>query len=205
MKSLKTVQQISGKIAPGRHPSYTEAHVLKALELIGSKPGVGRQQLSKELRMGEGTIRTLVNRSKNNMLIATSRGGMTLTGKGRKVLNEITGKMVGLEFPDSSITVGSKNYGVIVRGIAASIRKGIEQRDKAIIAGAKGATTLFYDGDEFKIPGMDLQLGSKIKNVILKNLKPEKGDVIIIGSAHDLYKAEIGAKSAALDLLLKEN
>ena len=36
---------------------------------------------------------------------------------------------------------------------------------------------------------------------LLLRLKPRKGDVIIVGSASDILSAELGAKTAALELL----
>ncbi len=195
--ALKKVMELS----PGKAPSFTEAHALKALELIGIGANIGRQQLSRELRLGEGMIRTLVNRMKGLGLLSTSRGGMTLTPRGKKLLKDINELISSAHFPETEITVGSENYAIVVRGAGEGIRKGIEQRDAAIMAGADGATTVVYNGERFLVPGMNMVVGSSTEGYIVDNLRPKNGDVIIIGSAKDIFDAEMGAKAAALKLL----
>jgi hypothetical protein len=199
--ALRIVREISEKAAPGRPPAYSEAHVLRALGLIGAGKGIGRQQLSKELRLGEGTVRTLVNRMRGRGLLYTSRGGMTLTPEGQKLLTAFGEIFFAAEFPDTQLTVGSSNYAVLVKGAGRKIRRGVEERDAAIIAGAEGATTLVYDGERLQMPGMEMEIDSSTVDHIHKSLRPSKGDVIIIGSANDPFEAEMGAISAALKLL----
>lgn len=199
--ALRIVREISEKAAPGRPPAYSEAHVLRALVLIGAGKGIGRQQLSKELRLGEGTVRTLVNRMRGRGLLYTSRGGMTLTPEGQKLLTAFGEIFFAAEFPDTQLTVGSSNYAVLVKGAGRKIRRGVEERDAAIIAGAEGATTLVYDGERLQMPGMEMEIDSSTVDHIHKSLRPSKGDVIIIGSANDPFEAEMGAISAALKLL----
>lgn len=201
MEALRVLRQISRKTAPGRPPAFSEAHALKALELIGSGQGIGRQQLSRELDLGEGTIRTLIRRMKEMGLVNTSRGGMSLTGRGKRALGGFRGLLRSTEFPETPITVGSHNHSVLVRGAAGRVRKGVEQRDAALIAGARGATTLLCTGGRLKIPGMELDLDPATREYILERLRPDEGDAIIIGSADDALDAELGAKSAALKLL----
>jgi len=199
--ALGILQEVSEKAAPGRPPAYSEAHVLKALELIGSGEGVGRQQLSRELRLGEGTVRTLVGRLRGLGLLSTSRGGMALTPGGQRLLTAFGEMFSTAEFPDTRMTVGSKNFAVLVRGAGRKIRRGVEERDAAMIAGAEGATTLVYDGERLRMPGVEMELDPMTVDHVHESLRPGKKDVIIIGSADDLFEAEIGAKSAALKLL----
>ena len=78
---------------------------------------------------------------------------------------------------------------------------GIEQRDAALIAGALGATTLICKGGGLLIPGTSEKLDPEINRLILTRLSPGEGDAIIVGSSDDPYLAELGAKSAALELL----
>lgn len=198
---LSIVKEAIEKTAPGRPPAYSEAHVIKALEIIGSEGGIGRQLLSEKLRLGEGTTRTLVRRLRGSGLLGISRGGMTLTEWGHSALVELKKLMFAMEFPEMSITVESRNYAVLVRDASGSVDKGIEQRDAALIAGADGATTLVYDGEKLVMPGVMVEVDSAIAKHIVDAFKPGRGDVIIIGSARDPLDAEIGAKSAALKLL----
>ncbi len=204
MKGLKAgdvLREIAGKVAPGRPPAYTQAHALIGLEVIGTGLGVGRQKLSRELRLGEGTIRTMVSRMRSLGLVDASRGGMSLTEDGRGILEELNEATSTSEIPETPLTVGSKNYAVLVKGASTSVSLGIEQRDAALIAGALGATTLVYDREKLLIPGTSEELDPETRRLILASLSPREGDVIVIGTSGDRYLAELGAKAAALKLL----
>ena len=58
------IEKVASKIAPGRVPSFNEAQVVKALEIIDAYGTVGRIRLSKELGLGEGATRTLLKHLK---------------------------------------------------------------------------------------------------------------------------------------------
>jgi len=201
---LKTINAIIEKRAPGIPPSYTEAHVLMALENIGSHGSIGRQRLSRILDIGEGATRTMVKRLSLEGLIKVSRGGITLTRKGENLLSESRKKISGeIKVPKSSITVGCSNTAVLVRNAASAVKRGIEQRDAAIKIGALGATTLVFDGSKLIIPSVEEEkfMRDPIHEILISKLKPKNGDVIIIGSAEDDHSASLGAKTAALELL----
>lgn len=201
MNPIKILRKISEESGTGRAPSFIMAHAMKALELIGSGGSIGRKQLSRELDLGEGVVRTLIQRLKGMELLETSRGGMVLTPKGQEVLSRLMELISSTEMPETTITVGSKNYAVLVKNVGGNVRKGIEQRDAALIAGAKGATTLVYEEGRLKMPSMVTDLESSISRYLLESLRPMDGDAIIIGSAEEILAAEIGAKFAALKLL----
>ena len=200
MKPLETLKQITDVEVVGRTPAFLAAHVLKSLDLLDAG-SMGRGQLARELRLGEGTTRTLVGRMKAQGLIVTSRGGMSLTDSGREVLSGFQGLLKSSDISETTMTVGSRNHAVLVYGAARSVKKGIEQRDAALIAGAKGATTLVYDDGGLRMPGMEDPLDPKMIEHIEESMSPSNGDVVIIGSSDDAFLAEIGAKSAALKLL----
>jgi hypothetical protein len=201
LDALSILKEIARKVAPGRPPSYTEAHALMGIEAIGSGLGIGRQQLSRELGLGEGTIRTLVGRMKALGLVETSRGGMSLTGDGEAILEALGDLFWGCGLTTLPITVGTINYAVLIRGAASKVKGGIEQRDAAIIAGASGATTLVLDDEGLRMPGMDEPLDESVRSLIMEELGPSLGDAMIIGSSDDPILAEMAAKSAALKLL----
>jgi len=200
MESLRVLGQVTEKLAPGRSPSFNEAHVLKALELLGAGD-IGRKQLASKLRLGEGMTRNLISRLQSLRLLVTSRRGMSLSEEGVSLLNSFEEKMISCQFPVSQITVDENNYAVLIRGGAKGIKLGLEQRDDALMAGARGATTLLRDEFEVVIPGTQEKIESSVKDFIENEMQPKYGDVIIIGSSPELHKAEIGAKAAALKLL----
>jgi len=135
-------------------------------------------------------------------IIKVNRRGISLAELGEQVLAQFHGMVSkGVEAPKGEHTVGEHNYAVLVKGASDHVRLGIEQRDAALVAGAKGATTLLYDGVHFQMPGIDTPLDPSITRFLVDRLKPEAKDVIIIGTANTLTAAEIGAKTAALELL----
>ncbi len=205
MESLKVIERVTSKIAPGRAPFFTEAHVIKALETIGTWESVGRIRLSKELGLGEGATRTLVKHLKREKLVQVSRKGIVLSESGRKLFLELRSHISeGVEIPPSSLTVGSYNVAVLVRDKGHAVKHGLEQRDAAIRAGALGATTLVFSQSRLIMPGVEENVFKSvpsIHDILLSKLKPKENDAVIIGSAEDKKTAELGAKMPAFDLL----
>lgn len=202
--SLEAVSKVAGKIAPGRLPSFVEAHVIKALEEIGLQGSVGRLKLSKDLHLGEGEVRTLVRHLKYEGLIEVSKSGTSLSAGGRKLLSHLRILVSEqVDIPSTPLTVGSFNVAVRVKGMKDSIKHGLEQRDAAIIAGAKGATTLVFTKNRLTMPGTEEDVSKREPSILdsLSKLSLNEGDVIIIGSADEKIRAELGAKTAALELL----
>lgn len=204
MNPLEVLSEVAAKIAPGRAPSFAEAHVMKALEEIGLQGRVGRLKLAKDLCLGEGEIRTLVKHLKNEELVDVSKSGISLSARGRRLLLRLRDFVSEqLEIPPTPLTVGPFNIAVRVTGMKDSIKQGLEQRDAAIIAGAKGATTLVFTKNKLIMPGTGEDVSENSSSALssLSRLNLNEGDVIIIGSADEKPKAELGAKMAALELL----
>ena len=209
LELLKVIERVASKIAPGRAPSFNEAQVVKALEIIGAYGNVGRIRLSKELELGEGATRTLLKHLKKEGLIEGSRRGITFSEYGKKLFSNLRSKISGgIDVPNSALTVGPFNMAVLVRDTAHRVRRGVEQRDTAIKAGALGATTLIFSRNELTMPSSedDAFKGiSSIYDMLLSKLDPKENDVIVIGSGENKTSAEIGAKMAALELLKFES
>jgi hypothetical protein len=203
LENLKTLDRVVAKIAPGRLPSFAEAHVIKALEEI-SQGSIGRLKLSKDLHLGEGEARTLVKHLKNEGLIDVSKTGISLSESGGRLLSRLRALLSEpIEVTSTPLTVGPFNVAVRVKGMKNSVKKGLEQRDAAIMAGAKGATTLVFTGNGLTMPGTEEDVSKNDPSILasLSGLGLSDGDVIIIGSADEKIKAELGAKTAALELL----
>ncbi|MGA2310211.1 MAG: DUF4443 domain-containing protein [Candidatus Bathyarchaeia archaeon] len=208
MNPLETIGKVAGKIAPGRLPSFAEAHVIKALEEIGLQENVGRLKLSKDLHLGEGEARTLVKHLKNEGLIEVSKSGISLSAAGKRLLSGLRVLVSEqIDVPSTPLTVGPFNVAVRVKGIKDSVQYGLEQRDAAIMAGAKGATTLIFTKNRLTMPGTGKDVSKSDPSILasLSKLDLNEGDVIIIGSADEKIKAEFGAKTAALELLKSKN
>lgn len=168
---------------------------------------VSRTSFCKELRMGEGAVKTLILHLKQEGLAGSVRSGTYLTKKGQKFIAELY-DVVPKEcnVKKCSIAQGKNNHAVLLRNFSGEIKSGIEQRDAAILYGATGAITMIFQKDKFVFPGEDvdcLQKDRAIRSSLLEALNPHDGDVIIIAAASDRFVAEISAKNSALFTLAK--
>ncbi len=208
MELLSTIERVTRKIAPGRAPSFTAAHIIKALELICGGDPVGRIRLSKELELGEGVTRTLVKHLKNEKIIKVTKSGIMFSQDGEGLFSDLKSKISErVEVPPNPLTVGPSNVAVLVRDVAHEVKRGLEQRDAAIKAGAFGATTLNFFQKRLRLPSMGEEVFKSIPHIhdlLVSKLNPKENDVIIIGSGEDKTSAEIGALMAAFELLKSE-
>lgn len=199
MSFKNLLQRVAEKTSPGRTPGYGEAQALRALEIAAEKP-MGRAALGNRLGVGEGVVRTLLRRLASERLVEVSTKGITASEKGRKILDDVHSIIVrGAIAPATEDTVGGHNYALLVRGAAHKVRKGLEQRDAALLAGARGATTITINGGVVLIPGMDRKPAMPLLNLI-EALGAGEGDVVVIGTGDTEIDAETGAYSAALML-----
>ncbi len=205
MKSLEVIERVTRKIAPGPAPAFNEAHVVKALEIIGNYGVVGRVRLSKELGLGEGTTRTLLKHLKKEEITQSSRSGISLSEEGERLFSNLRSKLSeGVEVPSSRLTVGAFNVAILVRDSAQAVKSGMEQRDIAIKSGASGATTLVFSRNKLSMPTREEDISvsmPSLHNQLVTKFKPKENDVIIVGSGENRDLAEIGAKMAAIKLL----
>jgi DNA-binding PadR family transcriptional regulator len=181
----------------GPLPRFAEVHIRRALEVIAKHGRIGRKQLAMELGVGEGSVRTILNRLKKRGLITSSRGGHALTAKGRQSLGEPF-EFVQIDVGD--LTVGKVDVATIVRGSAKKVKRGIEQRDEAIKAGADGATVLIFRRGRLQFLGGFARVKKGLARSLVEVFKPHEGDVIVIGTAQNPAKAEEGARAAARSL-----
>ena len=197
MEQLQALRRMAGKMAPGRTPDFTAAHLLYALSLLREKR-IGRKQLAESLRVGEGTVRTILSRLSDEVLIEISRPGVSLSPDGVAFLEAIESKMIWGEFPPTDLTVSKHNLFVLVRKVADRVRYGVEQRDQALIHGAVGATTIVRRDGDWVLPGPGGEVNLDFAE---KGIKPEDGDVVVLGTGIDSFTAALGAFSAAIQLV----
>ena len=205
MSLLDTIERVTRKIAPGPAPAFNEAHVVKALEIIGKYEPVGRIKLSKKVGLGEGTTRTLLKHLRSEGMTQSSRSGISLSKEGKSLFSDLRSKLSeSVEVPSSPLTVGAFNIAVLVRDSAPAIGSGMEQRDAAIKTGALGATTLVFSSSKLALPHGEENLSESMPELhdkLVDSFNPEENDVIIVGSGSNRDLAEIGAKMAAIKLL----
>lgn len=200
----RLLKELTSEKAPGPSASFSEVHIVKALELIAEKP-IGRSKLSKKLKLGEGATRTLIERLKERSLITVNRVGCIFSKKGEKSWNmfhAVFPRKIILE--KSGLTLAPFNVAILVKGGGNRVKFGMEQRDAALLEGATGATTLIFKEGKLTVPPELRDVAEdfpKIHRKIVDSLEPEEDDAIVIGNADTLEKAEYGALAAALSLV----
>ena len=203
-KFKQLLEKLSSEKAPGPSPSFSMFHLLHAIELISEKT-IGRSKLAENLKVGEGAVRTVINRLKDADLVATSKSGCILTNEGSRLLREyksIVKKKI--EIAKNELTLADYNFAILIKDRGHKVRSGVEQRDAAVMAGAKGATTIMFKEGRLKIPSVSNDVAKDFPdaaNQIVRLLEPEENDVIVIGSADSLEKAEYGTLAAAWTVL----
>ena len=200
----KFMQQIAGKKAPGPSTTFTIFHVFYALELMAQKP-LGRNKLAEKLNVGDGAVRTIISRLRDAGLIETSKEGCNLTKKGLEIwmqFEEIFPKRV--EIPRSELSESDFNFAFLVKNSGQKVKSGIDQRDAAIIAGARKALVIVFRNGHLWIESVSdciENLYPKAASLILKELTPQNDDVIIIAGADSVLKAKRGAFAASWSLI----
>ena len=205
VESLKKfIQQIAGKKAPGPSTTFTIFHVFYALELLAQTP-LGRNKLAEKLQVGDGAVRTIISRLRDAGLIETSKDGCNLTGKGSEVweqFEEIFPRRV--ELPRSELSASEFNFAFLVKNCTLKVGSGIDQRDAAIIAGARKALVIIFKNGHLRIESVSDCIEKQYPvaaELILKDLKPRDNDVIIVAGADSALKAKRGAFAASWSLI----
>jgi predicted transcriptional regulator len=203
----KFIESLARPKGPGPSTTFSMFHIFYALELMAEKP-IGRTKLAEKLNIGEGAIRTIISRLKDAGLIVTSKEGCNLTDKGLSVwknLAEVFPKRIKIE--KTPLTTSEYNYAFLVKNRGHKVKSGIDQRDAAIMGGARRAVVIVSKNGHLIIESVSNSIEKdfpEAANKIFKALKPEDNDVIIIAGADDPLKAKRGAFAASWVLLVND-
>jgi predicted transcriptional regulator len=198
------IESLASPKGPGPSTTFSMFHIFYALELMAEKP-IGRNKLAEKLNVGEGAIRTIISRLKGAGLIVTSKEGCILTDKGLstwKKFAEVFPKRVAVE--KTQLTTSKYNYAFLVKNKGHKVKSGIDQRDAAIMGGAKRAHVIVSKNGHLTIESVSNSIEKDFPEAakkILKDLKPEDNDVIIIAGADNPLRAKRGAFSASWVLI----
>ena len=203
-KFKRLIESLASPKGPGPSTTFSMFHIFYALELVAEKP-IGRNKLAEKLHVGEGAIRTIISRLKDAGLIVTSKEGCTLTDKGLSVWkNFVDAFPKRVEIGKTALTTSEYNYAFLVKNKGHKVKSGIDQRDAAIMGGARRALVIVFKNGCLMIESVSNSVEKdfpEAANEILKNLKPEDNDVIIIAGADNPLKAKRGAFAASWVLI----
>jgi hypothetical protein len=197
-------QPADGRVAPAFKPH----HAAVALIMIGREQPLGRYELCGKMSIGEGSARTLLKRlSEADYIEPQGKQGQKLTSKGRRLFDEISKDVpVGLSLEVRRLVMYEQAHANLVKKKASRVTDGIRQRDEAIIQGGygkAGATTLIQKSIRLVMPPDDFHVLKEYESetlLIIESLRPEDGDVVIIGSADDPNLAREVAMASVMTL-----
>jgi len=183
----------------GPIPKFNDYHIWKALNYLSDKEPVGRKKLASVLGIGEGSTRTILNIMQDENLISIGKSGIFLTNEGIETKKKL--HMDVVRIPAGDLTIGDWDCAVRVPRMARNVKYGCEERDRAIISGARGATTLVYTNNKLMFAGEEYPVDEETENKIKAVMTLRNEDVVIIGTGPDPESAENGAVAAGLYIL----
>ncbi|MBD3226844.1 MAG: DUF4443 domain-containing protein, partial [Candidatus Lokiarchaeota archaeon] len=204
MFKLEKLNELNERKGPGH--LFSIVHFYLVLKYLSDerKP-IGRYNLGKRLKLGGGSVRTVINRlSDENLIRSEGRKGHIITPKGQNVLDQISKTIIEINPLDKvgNLTVSKKNVGCQVRDSKDFLNSSLKLRDEAIKVGASGVTTLIYKNQDFLILGMEEEFDIKndhkelYEELLNKFKNLESNDLIIIGTAQSEILAKMGSLSA---------
>ena len=179
----------------GNTPNFSGIEILKCFLRLHKK--VSRQELSKKLLLGEGTVRTILEILKSNGLLESDRKGHHLSAKGIRALDDILKqvsipKVVKME----NLYEGIKKVGLVVKN-NSKFKSVYKLRDIAVKNGAEGALILVKEKGKLAAPQSDYEMGYAS---LEDQFEVKNGDMIIISFACNMNEAENGALGIAMEL-----
>lgn len=173
-----------------------EEAILIILYRLGS---IGRITLSRILDLPEGVVRGIIHRMRASRLLETTSKGVKLTERGYEELSKLLGRrsIGGIAIREPGF-LGLNIPSVIlhIHGKARSIGLGLEERDRAIAAGARALVAIKYVGGCLQIPGVaDDMTGEneRYARIIRESFKLRDGDLILAVFSDNVWRALIAA------------
>ncbi|MCH8003097.1 MAG: DUF4443 domain-containing protein [Nanoarchaeota archaeon] len=175
----------------GNLSNFTKIDILRCLLKI-EKP-ISRSQLSKELDLGEGTVRSILNILKGNNLLESNKKGHNLSNAGSNIVKKIKDCIDIKKIDLANISPNKKKIGVHIKN-PKEIEKSHILRDEAVKNGADGAIILNYE-EKLRLYDSDYEQDfSELENKFDLSNK----DLVIVAYADSYKLAEHGALAAAI-------
>jgi hypothetical protein len=201
---IRLSQPADGRVAPAFKPH----HAAVALMMIGREQPLGRYELCGKMSIGEGSARTLLKRlSEAQYIEPEGKQGQKLTAKGLSLFEEIAKDVpISLLLDVKRLVMYEYAHANLVKRKSSKVTDGIRQRDEAIIQGGygkAGATTLIQRNVRLVMPPDDFHVLLTYEPetlLIIESLRPEDGDVVIIGSADDANLAREVSMASVMTL-----
>ena len=178
----------------GNIPNFTKIDILRCF--LRFSKNIGRQELAKNLELGEGTVRTILEILKSNKLLDSTKKGHFLSKKGSEALNEIYKLIIyPKDITTKSVYPDLKKMGILVRNVS-NLKELYKLRDTAIKNGADGAIILKFE-HKLYAPESDYEQDYREME---KYFEFANGDVLVVAFSNEKRNAENGALAIAVEL-----
>ncbi|MBI1934986.1 hypothetical protein HYS31_00960 [Candidatus Woesearchaeota archaeon] len=178
----------------GNIPNFTKIDVLRCF--LRLEKNMGRQELARELELGEGTVRTILEELKSKNLLDSTKKGHFLSRKGQDALKKMLDAISHPKLLEAeNLYPEYRKIGVLVKK-ASNIQGLYKLRDIAVRNGADGAIILKFDGRLYA-PESDFEQDYK---EIEGQFDFKDNDTLIIAFSNARRQAENGALSIAIEL-----
>ena len=177
----------------GNTPNFSKIDILRCFLMFDKN--IGRQELSRELELGEGTIRTILDILKSKKLLDSTKRGHFLSKKGSEILSQIYERISMPKSISISLYPDLKKAGVVIRD-SPSLKELCRIRDIAVKNGADGAVILKFDGGLYA-PGADAK---QDYSELAKYFDFKDNDALAIAFSNEKRNAENGSLAIAVEL-----
>lgn len=178
----------------GNLPNFTKIDVLRCF--LKFDKNIGRQELAKNLELGEGTARTILEMLKSKNLLDSTKKGHFLSKKGSDTLNEIFQRIsMPKLLTAENLYPNFKKIGVVVKNVS-NLKELYKLRDIAVKHGAEGALILKFE-DKLYAPELDYEQDF---TELEKYFELKNNDVLVVVFSDEKRNAENGAIAIAIEL-----
>lgn len=191
-KFINIIQNIFFMV--GNLPNFTKIDVLRCFLRFNNN--LGRQELARDLELGEGTVRTILSILKSQKLLDSTKKGHFLSQKGSKMLNQI---YESISMPKNiqirNLYPDFRKIGILIKN-APNLNKLYKLRDIAVKNKAEGAILFKFEGKLYA-PESDYEIDYK---ELEKYFDFKDNDVLVIAFSNKSKHAENGALAIAIEL-----
>ncbi len=177
----------------GNIPNFTKIDILRCF--LRFNKSISRQELARELELGEGTIRTILEVLKSKGLLNSTKKGHFLSKKGNEMLSQVYECINLPKLIKTGLYPHFKNIGVLIRNVS-NLKQLYKLRDIAVKNKAEGAIILKFEGKLYAPESGYEQDYKELENYFdFKN-----HDVLVIAFSDEKRDAENGALAIVIEL-----
>ncbi len=176
----------------GNISNYASFDVIRTFLSIANNKS--RASIVKELDLGEGTVRTILDILKKKKLIESTQVGHSYSKKGQSIINSINKTIKIIKVESKKIYAGHKKIALLLKN-AKEIRIDYKLRDIAVKNGAEGALIFAYK-DKLVLPGIDDFDTTELESLF----DYTKNDLLIITFSGSYRWSENAALAVAMEV-----